>query len=189
MSQSKARAARKGGLREQLARKRAKIVTLYFPADDEGEQSIKRVDEAERDLQFGKLMHARQGKESKVDIPVLEAAVAAAEAYRDEHCLELSVRGLSEDERDALMSAYLGEEIPDGASPEERKRIIDSNTAKNKEWTYHALAVVAQDSDLTAEEWRAELTSDRWSAGDVVKIREGILEAYGAQPAENIPKG
>jgi hypothetical protein len=50
------------------------------------------------------------------------------------------------------------------------------------------MAAAVLDSDLTAEEWRVELTSDRWSAGDVITCRDAIQRAYGAQPADGIPK-
>lgn len=188
MSQSKARVARKGGLRDQLARKRAKVITLYFPIGEEGEKAAERFEQAEGTLASARRIKAINDK-ADFDIPALEQAAAEAQADRDERCLTLRIRGLSEDERDALASEYVGEEVPDGADAAKKKEILEANTAKNKEWTYHALAAVAQDSDLTADEWREELTSDRWTAGDLDQIRVGILRAYGAQPADGIPKG
>jgi hypothetical protein len=51
------------------------------------------------------------------------------------------------------------------------------------------MAASVVDSDLTADDWNAELTSGRWSAGDVQSIRDAIQQAYQAGPAPGIPKG
>jgi len=188
MSQSQARAARKTGLRDQLARKRAKVVTAYFPLDEAGEKAVQRLEQAQKELQFGNVIKARQGDKSTLDIAALEQSVADAEAERDKHCLALRFRGLSEDERDALASEYLPDDIPADLKGEDRRKAEEANAAKVKEWTYHAMAAAVLDSDLTADEWKAELTSERWSAGDVITCRDAIQRAYGAQPADGIPK-
>jgi hypothetical protein len=188
VSQSKARTVRKAGLRDQLARKRAKVVTAHFPMDEHGEKAMERVEQAEKELQFGKLIKTRQGDKSDINIAGLEQAVTDAEAERDKHCLALRFRGLSEDERDALASEYLPDNIPDDVKGGERRKLEEANVVKLKEWTYHAMAAAVLESDLTADEWRDELISDRWSAGDVITCRDAIQQAYGAQPADGIPK-
>lgn len=199
MSQSKARATRKASLRDQLAKKRAKVVVEYFPLDDEGEKAIERLEEAQKLLANGKRIAALQQDKSTIDITALERDVAAAEAERDKHCLALRMRGLSEDERDALQSSFPVEDppqIPDN-TPEEKRRELEekvkaveaANKASTQEWTYHALAAAVQESDLTADEWRDELTSGRWTAGDLHTLRKAIIRATNSQPAEGIPKG
>lgn len=188
MSQSKARAARKSSLRDQLARKRARVVTAHFPLDDEGDKALERYEQAVRLLETSRRLKQVNPK-SDMDLAQLEREVAEAEKVRDEHCLVLRFRGLTEDERDALASEFVTEEIPSGASDEDKERILQANKAAIQGWTFAAMAAVVVDSDLTAEEWREELTSDRWTAGDMVRIRESIQSAYGVQPADGIPKG
>lgn len=191
MSQSKARAARKSSptLREKLARKRAKRVPEWFPISDAGEQALEKLEKAEKQLQFGEVIANRQGEKSDIDLDRLRQLRDEAEAERDSECMQLEFRGLSEDERDALASEYMLEEIPENADEEERRRIGAANKQKIKEWTYAAMEAAVVDSDLTAEEWKEELTSDRWSAGDIDRVRYAIQRAYGAQPADGIPKG
>lgn len=192
MSESKARTTRKTtpSLRDQLALKRAKIVTEYFPLGDDGEAAIDRFESLDRQVQLSEVIANRQGDKSDVDLDALRKLRDEAAAERDKHCLALRFRGLSEDERDALASEFVGEDVPKNAEPDERKRIEEENDRKVKEWTYAALAAAAVDADLTAEEWRAELTTPgKWSAGDINRLRDAIQRAYGAQPADGIPKG
>lgn len=189
MSQSKARAARKTSLRDQLARKRAKVVTEYFPLGEQGEKALERLEEAQQTLARARRVASLQADKATIDVAALEAALAEAEAERDRHCLAVRIRGLSEDERDALQSEFMVEDVDKDADADKRKKVEARNAQRIREWTYHALAAAVQDSDLTADDWRDELTSDRWTAGDLERLRVAIIRAYGAQPAENIPKG
>lgn len=179
----------KPSLRDQLAKKRARIITEYFPLDDEGEAAVTELENLQGQLRLNEIVSNRQGEKSDVDLTGLRGKIAAAEKRRDETCLVLRVRGLSEDERDALASEFSFDEEPDGATEDEKRAIQKANADRIREWTYAALAVAAQDSDLTADEWRDELSSDRWTAGDMARIRNAISSAYGAGPANGIPKG
>lgn len=175
-------------LRDRLAKKRAKIVTEYFALDEDGEAAIKKVEDAQKLLDISTAIKARQAN-ADIDLGALTKVRDDAAAERNKTCLALQFRGLSEDALDALMSAYVGEDIPEDATDEKKKALEQANYEKTKEWTSHAMAETVVDSDLTADDWRDELASGRWTKGDIVRIRDAIMTAYGAQPADGIPKG
>lgn len=179
---------KKNTLRDQLAKKRAKVVTLYFPVDDEGEKAIETLTKREQLLELAETQHARQGEKSEIDLDSIRRLVADATAKRDAHTMMLQIRGLSEDAYDALASEFYVEDPPEDATEEQRKALDEEADHKGREWTYHALAQTVVNSDLTADDWREELTSDRWTFGDIAKLRLAIRQALGAQPADGIPK-
>lgn len=159
-------------LREQLAKKRARTTTETFPIGDEGEKAAKRLTDAEQALTMLKMLKA---KNQDVDLSKAEAEYEAAVADYREHSLTLTFRGLSPDEVDALRDEF---------TP------ADGEKVDTKAYTAALLAASVVDSDLTAEEWTAELyESGRWSDGEVVKLRHAAQDAYSESPAPGIPKG
>ena len=181
-------------LREQLARKRAQEVILPFPIGEEGARAQRDVAEAETTLRLARALAAR-GQENRADVQdKLDAkvkyaaeALTKAQAALDAASVTLRFRGLSEDERDALASQFPVDDVPEDV--EAAKPIIEANRAAIRAWTFEAMAASVVDSDLTADDWKAELTSGCWSAGDVQSIRDAIQQAYQAGPAPGIPKG
>lgn len=176
-------------LRDRLAKKRAKIVTEYFALDEDGEKAIEQLATAQKLLDMCEAIKARDAS-AKVDLGELKQKRDEAAAERNKTCLKLQFRGLSEDAQDALASEYIVvEELDEDASAEDKKASEKRELDALKEWTFHAMAETVVDSDLSAEEWREELTSGRWTLGDITRIRGAIQSAYGSQPADGIPKG
>jgi hypothetical protein len=171
-------------LREQLARKRAQEVVLPFPIGEEGARAQRDVAEAETTLRLARALAAR-GQDAKLDEAT--EALAKAQAALDAASVTLRFRGLSEDERDALASQFPIDDVPEDVDA--AKPVIEANRAAIRAWTFEAMAVSVIGSDLTADDWQAELTSGRWSAGDVQAIRDAIQQAYQTGPAPGIPKG
>lgn len=88
-----------------------------------------------------------------------EAAVAKVKAELDACFYRLELRALKDDaERDVLLSAHPPTEAQKAKNPEQK---VDPDP-------YYVSLLVAcvQNSDLTEDEWRAELWSDRWTEPD-----------------------
>lgn len=175
-------------LREQLARKRAHTATLVFPLGDDGQKAKAAVAQAEAQLT---LVHrvSLDGDERSKAVTNAERDLSQARKAYDKVSLTIQIRGLDEEERDALMSAHpaTDEQIEkwksDGGKDE------DKPTLDRASFLPAALAMSVLDSDLTEAEWAAELTSGRWAAGEKLQLFRGVLEATHASPADGLGKG
>lgn len=172
-------------LREQLARKRAHSTHITFPLGEDGERAKAKLEEAERD----RALAVALGRKDDGAIRQAERRVKAAQKAYEQVSLTIRFRGLTEEERDALMSAHpaTDEQITkwqQNGGKEEEKPHFDLRT-----FLPAALAVCALDSDLSEEEWAAELASDRWTAGEQSALASAVLHATYDAPAPGLGKG
>ena len=173
-------------LRQQLARKSAHSTSLTFPLGEEGERAKAELDAAEQGLKLVQALHKDASTRADVE-KAAKQRLAKAEREYAKHSVTIRFRGLTDEERDALISAHPPtpeQEVADQGKPEEERASINRAT-----FTPAALAVCALDSDLTEEEWTAELTSDRWTAGEKLALYKAIVAATNAEPAPGLPKG
>lgn len=167
-------------LREQLARKRAHSTSLRFPLGEAGERAKAMLDVAQRALQIAQLT-------SKESEKAAEHRVRRAEATYAEVSVTVAFRGLTENERDALISAHPAspeQEERDKNKPEPERSSIDRSG-----FLPAALAVATLDSDMSEADWVAELASSRWTAGELNALFVAVVSATNAEPAPGIPKG
>lgn len=163
-------------LRDHLAKKRAHSTSLSFPLGEEGEAAKAALEDAETS-------YALMGLSTN------EEGLAAAQKRRDEArekyravSFEIRFRGLTENERDALSSEHTYAEDDLAAN-------VKSGDLNVKTYLPAALAVCVVDSTLTEAEWAAELSSDRWTAGEKDAMFSAVVTATRSQPAAGIPKG
>jgi hypothetical protein len=179
-------------LREQLARKRAHRAQATFPIAAEGDRAQGDLESARQALQIAEL--------AGQDDAMRRARnwVRRAESRLAKHSATVVVRGLSEEERDALTSAH---------PPTDEQRAEDDRAVKAKEmkpedrrvinkpaWLAAALTlcqVVDDEADrLTAEEWAGQLSDpERWTAGEVNSLYRTVLAATHDGPSPGIPLG
>jgi hypothetical protein len=163
-------------LRDQLARKRARTSSFPFAVDEEGARTLVEYQKAERALDYAKMVQKGVDRaQEQVD--------ALAPQLRD-HCQQITFRGLTEDERDALVSEH--------TVPETDAKLLEKDPAATRieraGFLADALAAtVLDEGNLTADEWLAELSSDRWTAGDLAALFERVVQTTGEQPARSIP--
>ncbi len=155
------------GVRDVLAAKRVRETHYMLPVADTAEAE-RRFEDAWRVL----LSAQQAGKAEPKTIARLERAVdKAREAYQA--CFhKLSFRPMDPAEFDALLSEHTNDEDVD----------------------WHALAppllaACTVDSDLSAEEWAAELASGRWSSADVMGVARAAFDANGRAYTVGVPKG
>lgn len=177
----KAPADRKPSLREQLARKRAHVAIFRINPDEATDKLQADAAEAQSTAKIAKLTKALDDEQKDK----LQAEADRLQAEYEAACLEFRFRGLSPDEWDALLSEFTppeltDEEKADGKKPEPYDLVG---------FTAHLLAVSAEDSDLTADEWLDELQSGRWSKLEVDGMRAAARGATLGEPAAGIPKG
>jgi hypothetical protein len=168
-------------LREQLAKKRAHSTSLTFPLGEAGERAKADCDAAERTLQLAQVMNNADGE--KAATPRLRKAQTAYKKVS----VTISFRGLTEEERDALVSAH-----PATAEQEERQKDLPEEQRSNIDratFLPAALAIAALDSDMTEQDWTAELASDRWTAGEKAALFTAVVTATNEEPAPGLPKG
>lgn len=171
-------------LREKLARKRANSAERTYPVGPEGEAAKAELASAENALQFAKLV---PGDGRQQALKEAEERLEAAKAAYADNSVTIRVRGLTEDERDALMTAHPRtpeQEAKDKELPEDQRSDLDTDG-----FLAAALAVCAVDSDLTEEEWAVELASTRWTAGEKSDLFGAVVTATNAEPGPGIPKG
>lgn len=170
-------------LREQLARKRAHSTSLTFPLGEAGERAKSTLEAAERTLQLAQITNRRDQEA----LQSLEDAVKEAKAAYDEHSVTVTFRGLTEEERDALLAAHPPtpeQEQSDKGKPEDERAMVNKST-----FLPAALAVAALDSDMSEQDWATELGSDRWTAGEKQALFAAVVAATNAQPAPGLGKG
>lgn len=112
----------------------------------------------------------------------VEAARASAEQARAEMAgcfYRLTFRNLSPHEFEALVGAH-------EASAE---AAAEGEVWDREGLTPALLAACTVDSDLSVEDWAAELASDRWSAADKLAVYRAVLDANIKQRSASLPKG
>lgn len=176
-------------LREQLAKKRAHSTSLTFPLGEAGERAKAELEAARAGLEYARLINSKAPTAEVIKRAEQRLRKAEREYAKPENSLTIRFRGLTEDERDALISAHPATEEQqakdeaDGVPKEERSQIDRAG------FTPAALAAAALDSDLTEEEWVAELASDRWTAGEKRALFRAIVTATDEEPAPGVGKG
>ena len=146
--------------------------------DEAGASALREWTETERDrtmaLALGKSTEAVDGRREAL-LPTLR-----------EHCVEIRFRGLTEEERDALVSAHT---VPETDAAELAKD-PKATRIDRVPFLADALAAAVLDEDnLAADEWEKELRSERWTAGDVAALFQRVVATTGEQPALSIPFG
>lgn len=172
-------------LREQLAHKRAHSTFLTFPLGEAGERAKTALEEAERTLQLGQIT----AKGNMAVIKPLEEKVKRARATYAKNSVTITFRGLTEEERDALIAAH--PPTPETEAKEKEDDVPDDQRSLVNKTTFTpaALAIVALGSDLSEQDWIKELASDRWTAGEAQALFEAVVTATNAKPAPGLGKG
>jgi hypothetical protein len=174
-------------LRDDLARKRARRVEVKFALGAEGARAEADLGEARQALQFAQLTGNADA------ITKAKNWISRAERTFEKHSMRIVIRGLDEEARDALASAHpaTAEQMAeDSAMIKAKKMSADDRRTLNKEtWLPAALALTVVDSDITEEEWAAELADDqKWAAGEKQALFVAIVSATNEGPAPGIPK-
>lgn len=177
----KAPADRKPSLREQLARKRAHVAIFRINPDEATDELQQRAAEAASTAKIATLTRTLDDEQKAK----LQAEADQLQAEYEAACLEFRFRGLSPDEWDALISEFTPPELTDEEKADGKKPDPIDLTL----YTAHLLAASAEDSDLSADEWLAELQSGKWSKAEVEGLRATARSATLGEPAAGIPKG
>lgn len=141
-------------LRKALAAKRVRETTyLLAVADDTAARAALEQARSRRNL-------AGIGKQdTEPEVAAAQEQLEKAQAELDACYYPLRLRGIPAADLEALVSAH-----PPG--PKDRE-----GASWNQQSLAPALlAAVVVDSDLSEAEWSAELSSDRWTRGDVDKL-------------------
>jgi DNA primase catalytic subunit len=175
-------------LREDLARKRAQRRQVVFPLGASGEGAKADLDQAKQAVQLAELA----GNDDA--IKRARNWVRRAQRLLDKHSVKITVRGLTEEERDTLNSAHPAtDEIrAEDDAAIKRKEITedDRRLLDRKSWLPAALELVAIDSDLTEAEWAAELSApEKWTVGDKQALFVAVIGATNEGPAPGVPFG
>jgi hypothetical protein len=176
-------------LREQIAHKRAHREHVRFPLGDAGEQALAELEQGKRELQLARVTNAPPEA-----LAAAEKRVAKLERtyYRPDRSMLVVVRGLNDEERDALASAHPPTEEQQA---EDQQRIAggkleerDRRTLNNETWLPAALAAAVVDSDLTEEEWAIELKDpDKWTSGERIALQRAVVTATNGEPSAGTP--
>ena len=168
-------------LREQLARKRAHSTSLTFPIGEEGEAAKAELEAAENAERLAQIV--AKGEDAEQAIKRAEQRTKKARREYEKHSVTIRFRGLTDEERDALMSAHPPAEDESGKPEDERE------TVNRATFLPAALAVATLDSDMSEEDWAAELASGRWTAGERGALLTAVITATTAQPSPGVGKG
>jgi hypothetical protein len=176
-------------LREQMAHKRAHREYVRFPLGAAGEQALTDLEQAQRDLQVARVTGAPPEA-----VAAGEKRVAKLERlyYRPQTSMLVIVRGLNDEERDALASAHPPTEEQQA---EDQERITagkieerDRRTLNNETWLPAALAAAVVDSDLTEEEWAVALKDpEMWTSGEKIALQRAVVTATNGGPSPGTP--
>jgi hypothetical protein len=170
-------------LREQLARKRAHSTSLTFPLGEAGERAKSALDEAERLHQLTQIT----AKGDQAAVKRAEDKLKRARAAYAKESVTVEFRGLTEEERDALVAAH--PPTPEQEEADRDKPEGDRVMVNRAAFLPAALAICALESDLSEQDWAAELSSDRWTAGERLALFTAVVTATNAQPAPGLGKG
>lgn len=174
-------------LREQLARKRAHSTSLTFPVGEEGQAAKDELEAAESDARLTEMV--AKGEGANAVRKRAKDRVAKAKRTYEKHSVTIYFRGLTEDERDALMSAHPVTDEQRQKEIEDEVPVDDRTLINRATFLPAALAVSALDSDLSEQDWSDELSSDRWTAGEKQALFTAVINATHAQPAPGVGKG
>lgn len=174
-------------LRETLAKKRAHSTSLTFPIGEEGAAAKAELEDAEQNERVTNAV-AKGADSAEVIKRAVDRTKKARRAY-EKHSITIHFRGLTDDEWDALISAHPPTEEQQAKEkaddvPAEQRQLVNAKT-----FLPAALAVCALDSDLSEEDWIAELASDRWTSGERSALLRAVNEATNAQPGPGVGKG
>jgi Asp-tRNA(Asn)/Glu-tRNA(Gln) amidotransferase A subunit family amidase len=156
-------------LRDALKAKQRRT-TYYDLLISDPSEAEKVVEEAEGTLRLALLRNSD-------DVEDCRAAVTAAQERLREHVHRITFVNLPPDEFEELVAAH-----PPG-----------KDQKKDDEWhpSFRAalVAACAVDSDLSEDEWAAELKSERWNEADRSAIFAAALSANVTPRSVTIPKG
>ncbi|HEU4542196.1 MAG TPA: hypothetical protein VFR23_13795 [Jiangellaceae bacterium] len=172
-------------LREQLARKRAHSTSLTFPLGEAGERARSAFEDAQRLHQLAQI--TAKGDEGA--IKRAEQKLKRAQATYEKNSVTIIFRGLTEEERDALVAAH--PPTPEQEAKEKEDDVPKDERSLVNKTTFlpAALTIVALDSDLSEQDWIKELASDRWTAGEKNALFVAVVTATNDQPAPGLGKG
>lgn len=172
-----ARQKPKSGLRAALAAKKVRIEHFDVPLEefDVVDAAGKIVEGLTERLTYAKAA----GGESPV-ITQLEAALDAAKADLRKHYYRVSFRGLSE----ADFEAVVNDNPP-----------TDTQAKAGEQWNIDTFIYALAEACCTdpdgpsADEWKAELATDRWNRNDRGAFINAVLAANMREFSYGIPKG
>lgn len=194
------------GLRQALAEKKVRRTHYDIPVveSDVADAAGFRVSEARNLVRASRLTLARvKGTEDEADVAAAveesEKHLAEAEADYAACFYRVHFRGLPEVDFNALQNAVPEPEEPEAlpadASDEQREAHAAAQVAyeaasdaAEDDFIFALMEACADDSDMTADEWREELSSPRWSKPDRAAIRRAAVEANVREFSATVPK-
>lgn len=167
----------KKGLRAALKERKTRTTWYDMPVEEFSvcQERARALSMATQTLAAAEALTQREGREREDVRDALQQARDAVDAARKElnACFHrITFRGLPEAEFDALVQLH----PPTNAQLEEAQEKDQDPPLFNEETLYPALLeVCAQDSELSAEEWREELKN--WTRAERRDIRAKVMEA------------
>ena len=164
-------------LRDALARKKRREThyDIVLISSDEQDALEERFTDCKRRLALAEIRNATDSDDA-------EAARTELEEVRDAlrgATHRVRFQSLPPDEYEALVSAH-----PPTKEQQAAKEVWDEQT-----FAPALIAACAVDSDMTAEDWKAELASGRWSTSDKATLFIQALEANVVPRSVTVPKG
>lgn len=170
-------ARKKGGLRAALAEKKTRVEHFDIPIADSDtvDKLVGRLNDARQALTFANISDDKAAQNrAQAEVDKVQAEVDAC-FYR------VHFKGLSSDaDLDALMNAH---------PPTDEQR--DKGLAYNPDTFDLALLVasITGDDEMTEDEWRAEVYSDKWTRADRRRLFDTVTAANTQSFSDSIPKG
>lgn len=162
------------GLREALAKRQTRELAYPLPVVpyEEAQQRQQRVTEASQTVTAGRYLHTRENSpETKKAVEQAEKALAKAEKERDECFHPIRLRGIPEEDFDLLVQMH----PPTEEQLSKAARASEEPPLWNEETLLPALLEhCAQESELSAAEWDAELAG--WTRGERRQILQLALD-------------
>ena len=159
-------------LRAALAAKRVREAVYPLAVEDDLEPR-KRLEEA----RARRLMLSVSRQRDEAAIADARAEEDAAQTAVDACYYPLRLRGLGAADLEALRQAY-------PPKPDDEDADFDEDAFRPA-----LIAACAVDSDLSGEEWAAELSSDRWTLADVASLYRSALDVCNKPINEGLGKG
>lgn len=166
----------KSPLREALAKKTSLRTFYELPiVSQEQIEAAKRKLDVAHQLVAATLLHEDDEVRAKA-----EKAIADAQAERDACFHRVWFRGLGHNEFDALVALH----------PPTKEQQADQHAWNPDTFNYALLEAAGVDSDLSAEDWEAELADEsKWPAPDRARLIGSCLAAQRQTMADAVPKG
>lgn len=169
-------------LRDAIAAKKTKTAYYEIPLVDSETAERAGRDLAEVSSQLEMARHSRNVAKESVNDDLwehLQKTYAEAKAARDACFWRVEFRGLPTEDMEALVNEY-------GRDPDAK----DDEDSENDRFIYELVAAsYVGDGGLTADEWREELSSDRWSRAERSAFLNKAHEANSQDFSDTIPKG